>query len=148
VSVEEGDAFMTAYHQRFPMVKPFLRNVQDVARQRERKGEGAHVTTPAGRRLQMRKNEAYYTLVNYLISGSAADTFKQAIERLWQTDLGPMLRLPVHDECIFEVPDDLDVEEVKREIVKNMEDHSMRVPMTVETTGPFQNWAEKYGEAV
>ncbi len=146
VSVEEGSAFLDAYHERFPMVRPFLQKVQAVAKKREREGKGAYVITPAGRRLQMRKTEGYYTLVNYLISGSAADTFKQAIERIWSTDLGSMLRLPVHDECIFEVPDDLDFEEVKREIVKQMEDPSEPVPMTVETSGPFQNWAEKYGE--
>lgn len=146
VPVSEGSAFLDAYHGRFPLVKPFLQSVQAVARKRERAGEGAHVVTPAGRRLEMRKSDAHYTLVNYLISGSAADTFKQAIARMWETDLGPMLRLPVHDECIFEVPDDLDPEEVKREIVKNMEDHSLRVPMTVSASGPYQNWAQKYGD--
>jgi DNA polymerase-1 len=146
VSVEEGSAFLEAYHAMFPGVKPFLQKVQTVARQRERAGHGAYVTTPAGRKLMMRKNDAHYTLVNYLISGSAADTFKQAIARLWETDLGSMLRLPVHDECIFEVADDLDPEEVKREAVKTMEDYTMTVPMTVEATGPFESWAEKYGE--
>jgi DNA polymerase-1 len=145
VSVEAGSAFLESYHASFPHVKPFLQKVQRVARERERAGHGAYVTTPAGRRLQMRKDEAYYTLVNYLISGSAADTFKQAIDRLWQTDMGPFLRLPVHDECVFEVPDDLDPEEVKREIVATMEDHSLTVPMTVSASGPFQSWADKYG---
>lgn len=145
VSVEEGSAFLDAYHQMFPGVKPFLQKVQTVARERERRGEGAHVKTPAGRKLMMRKHDAHYTLCNYLISGSAADTFKQAIARLWETPLGPFLRLPVHDECIFEVPDDLDHEEIKHEIVKVMEDYSMEVPMTVEATGPFDNWAAKYG---
>lgn len=146
VSVEQGSAFLDAYHDRFPRIKQFTQEVQNVARVRERKGEGAHVTTPAGRKLQMRKREAHYTLVNYLIQGSAADVFKQAIARMWATDLGPMMRLPVHDECIFEVPDDLDPEEVKHEIVKTMEDYTMRVPMAVEATGPFENWAQKYGE--
>lgn len=147
VSVDVGQAFLEAYHRRFPLVKPFLQRVQAVARQRERAGEGAHVITPAGRKLQMRKSDAHYTLCNYLIQGSAADTFKQAIARLWETDLGPLLRLPVHDECVFEVPADLDPEEVKREAVKLMEDHTLRVPMTVEATGPFQSWADKYGES-
>lgn len=146
VSVEEGAAFLEAYHSRFPNVKPFIQRVQMVARERERAGQGAYVVTPAGRRLQMRKADSHYTLVNYLIQGSAADTFKQAIARLWASDLGPMLRLPVHDECIFEVPDDLDIEEVKREIVRLMEDHSMAVPMEVEATGPYTTWADKYDE--
>jgi DNA polymerase-1 len=146
VSPDVGAAFLAAYHERFPAVKPFLQQVQSVAKKRERAGEGAHVVTPAGRRLQMRKTDAHYTLCNYLIQGSAADTFKQAIERLWGTDLGPLLRLPVHDECIFEVPDDLDPEEVKREVVKHMEDYTLRVPMTVEASGPYQSWADKYGD--
>jgi DNA polymerase-1 len=145
VTPEVGAAFLEAYHKQFPSVKPFTQKVQNVARQRERAGEGAHVITPAGRKLQMRKSDAHYTLVNYLIQGTAADVFKQAIARLWETDLGPMMRLPVHDEAVFEVPADLDVEEVKREIVKVMEDHSYRVPMEVEATGPFQAWSDKYG---
>jgi DNA polymerase I-like protein with 3'-5' exonuclease and polymerase domains len=55
------------------------------------------------------------------------------------------MRLPVHDECIFEVPTDVDPEEFKREAVKAMEDDTYRVPMTVEATGPYQRWSDKYG---
>lgn len=146
VSPDVGASFLAAYHERFPLVKPFLQQVQNVARQRERAGEGAHVITPAGRKLQMRKTDAHYTLCNYLIQGSAADTFKQGIERLWGTEVGRYMRLPVHDEAIFELPDDLDPEEIKREIVKHMEDYTLRVPMTVEATGPYQAWSDKYGD--
>jgi DNA polymerase-1 len=146
VSAEAGADFLNRYHEMFPGVKPFIQSVQAKSRERERNGLGAHVVTPAGRRLHMRKIDSHYTLVNYLIQGSAADTFKQAIARMWETDLGPLLRLPVHDECIFEVPDDLDPTEVQREIVRLMEDHTMTVPMEVEATGPFQSWADKYGE--
>lgn len=146
VTVEEGTRFLEAYDAEFRGVKPWTQKVQQVGRERERSGHGAYVTTPAGRRLQMRKSDAHYTLVNYLCQGTAADIFKQAIARLWETDLGPMLRLPVHDECVFEVPDHMDPEEIKREIVKTMEDFTLGVPCLVEATGPFQSWADKYGD--
>lgn len=146
VSVEVGQAFLNMYHQRFSQVKPFLQSVQAVARKRERAGEKAHVNSPAGRRLEMRKLDAHYTLCNYLIQGTAADIFKKAIERLWTTDMGQYMRLPVHDEAIFEVPNDVDPEEFKREAVRLMEDETYRVPMTVDATGPFRTWAGKYGE--
>jgi DNA polymerase-1 len=143
--VAEGAAFMERYHGTFPLVKPFLQNVQTVGRRRKRQEGSAYVVTPSGRRLEMRKVDAEYTLVNYLIQGTAADVFKQAIARMWQGELGQHMRLPVHDECIFEVPNDVDPEEFKREASKAMEDDGYRVPLVVEATGPFQNWADKYG---
>jgi hypothetical protein len=27
-----------------------------------------------------------------------------------------------------------------------MEDYTLRVPMTVEASGPYQSWADKYGD--
>lgn len=117
-----------------------------IARQRKRQTGSAFVTTPAGRRLHNRKIDAEYSLVNYLIQGSAADIFKQAIVRLQANGFGEYLRLPVHDECIFEIPLDVDAEEFKREVSRFMEDDSWNVPIAVEAEGPFDNWAQKYDD--
>lgn len=144
VTLEEGTEFLRRYHERFPTVRPFIDYVQTIARQRKRQEGSAYVVTPAGRKLHARKIDAEYTLVNYLIQGSAADIFKQAIVRLQANGFGQHLRLPVHDECIFEIPLDVDAEEFKREVTKIMEDDSWEVPIVVEASGPYDSWANKY----
>lgn len=146
VSIEEGTEFLQRYHDRFPQIRPFVDYVIHTARQRKRATGSAYVTTPAGRRLHNRKIDAEYSLVNYLIQGSAADIFKQAIVRLQANGFGEYLRLPVHDECIFEIPLDVDAEEFKREVSKVMEDGTWDVPIALEAEGPFDNWAQKYDE--
>lgn len=146
VSVEEGTDFLRRYHERFPQIRPFVDFVIQVARQRKRAEGSAYVTTPAGRRLHNRKIDAEYSLVNYLIQGSAADIFKQAIVRLQANGFGQYLRLPVHDECIFEVPLDVDADEFKREVEKVMSDDTWDVPIVVESSGPYDSWANKYDE--
>jgi DNA polymerase-1 len=145
VSLEVGEQFLQAYHARFPLVRPFLNQVQAVARARGRSEGKSYVTTTAGRRLEMRRASKEYTLVNYLCQGTAADIFKKAIERLANADLTQYMRMPIHDEVIFEIPDDVDPQEFKNEASKIMEDHSYRVPMLVEATGPYQSWADRYG---
>jgi DNA polymerase-1 len=144
VTNEVGAAFLREYHSRFTRVRPFMDQVQSVGKARKRQEGAAYVTTRDGRRLAMRKADAFYTLVNYLCQGTAADIFKRAIERMHNAGLTRYMRLPVHDEVIFEVPLDVDPEEFKREAVSLMEDRTYRVPMVVETSGPYFSWADKY----
>jgi DNA polymerase-1 len=144
VSLEVGAAFLARYHERFPGIRPFLQQVQAVGRARGRSGGKAYVETKEGRRLEMRRTSAEYTLVNYLCQGTAADIFKKAIERLHNAGMTEHMRLPVHDEMIFEPPADVDPEEFKREVTKIMEDHTYRVPMLVAASGPYGSWADKY----
>lgn len=141
---EVGAAFLGEYHAMFRGVRPFMDEVQSVGRRRMREEGQAWVRTPAGRRLAMRKSDAFYTLVNYLCQGTAADIFKQAIQRLWNAGMGEHLRLPVHDEGIFEPPSDVSPQEFMEETSKVMEDLSYTVPMVVAASGPYQSWAQKY----
>lgn len=144
VTMEVGSAFLREYHSRFTHVKPFMQRVQQVGRERKRQSGSAYVSTKDGRQLHMRKADAEYTLVNYLCQGTAADIFKRAIERLHNAGMTEHMRLPVHDEIIFEVPVGVDPAEFKAEVTRHMEDHSFRVPMVVDTSGPYQSWADKY----
>jgi DNA polymerase-1 len=147
VTLEAGAAFLAEYHSRFQMVKPFMMQVQNTGRQRKRAEGTAYVKTKDGRRLSMRRADAEYTLVNYLCQGTAADIFKRSIERMHNAGLTQYMRLPVHDEMIFELPNEVDPTEFRNEAVKVMEDFSFRIPMLVEADGPFQSWADKYGSA-
>lgn len=146
VTIEAGTEFLRQYHERFPRIRPFIDYVIHTTRQRKRQTGSAYIRTPAGRELHARKIDAEYTLCNYLIQGSAADIFKAAIVRLHENGLGEYMRLPVHDECIFEIPDDVDVQEFMRTVERVMSDDSWEVPIAVEAEGPFYSWANKYDE--
>jgi DNA polymerase-1 len=146
VTLDVGAAFLREYHARFPGVRPFMDQVQAVGRARLRSDGQAWVRTRDGRKLGMRKADGFYTLVNYLCQGTAADIFKRAIQRLWNAGYGDYMRLPVHDEMIWQLPLDVDPMEFSREAVKIMEDLSYEVPMLVEASGPYQSWADKYGD--
>ena len=146
VDVETGAAFMQMYDARFPHVRPWKNLVQSTGKQRKRQEGTAYVTTPAGRRLEMRRSDAEYTLVNYLCQGTAADIFKSALRRLWENGYGSYLRLPMHDEFVSEIPRDVDPREYSHEQAKIMEDLSYRVPMLVKATGPYGSWADKYDD--
>jgi DNA polymerase-1 len=64
------------------------------------------VTTRLGRRLPV-DDDKVYSAVNYLIQSSAtADVLKLKIAELAASGLEDYIRLPVHDEILFEVPDD------------------------------------------
>jgi len=47
-----------------------------------------------------------YAAVNYMIQGTAADVLKRAILRVRDSEWGRYFVLPVHDELIFDVPED------------------------------------------
>ena len=108
-----------------------------------RKTEGVgYVNTPIGR-YQPAEDRKEYSLVNYLIQGTAADCLKEALLRLDSAGLGDGMLLPVHDEVIFEVPAE-DAEEAKATIVEAMTDNRWAVPLVVEADGPLARWGDHY----
>jgi DNA polymerase-1 len=87
---------------------------------------------------------------NNPIQGSAADVVKMAMLRcFYESDLekqyGCKMLLQVHDELMFECPDE-NVEQVKP-IIREMMEHSMHtelaVPLTV-SMGVGRSWAETH----
>lgn len=143
-----GKSFLDLYYSQFPGVKRFQSHVAQVsverARDAKRAGgdEVAWVKSPVGRRhpCEVRK---IYKLVNYLIQGTAADVFKQALVNADNLGLADYLILPVHDEVIADVPKD-EAEEYGRELVKAMENRSdFAVPLTVDKE-EVERWGEKY----
>jgi DNA polymerase-1 len=140
----EAKAFLDLYDQRFPGVRRFQDQVIQVAAGRARTSEDGYawVKSPVGRRhpCEVRK---MYKLTNYLIQGTAADVFKQAMVNLDLAGLSEYLILPVHDEAIADVPED-EAEEYGREMQKvmaNTKDFS--VPLTTDME-VVDRWGIKY----
>ncbi len=127
----------------YPGIDSFMKKVESTGFVRERDEGQGYVTTPMGRRLPCDRRKAY-TLVNYLIQSTAGDALKKAIIRLDAAGWTPYALYPVHDEVVFDVPDE-HVDAALHDIPRIMGDRkSFAVPLPAEAEGPFSKWGEKY----
>ena len=139
LSHEEGAQFIQGYFDRYPGVRDYLEEVKRLARER------GYVETLLGRRratyelsssnFHMRQ-AAERWVVNFPIQGTAAEVLKLAMLRLdgelQRQKLRTRMLLQVHDELIFEVPQE-ELEEVQG-LVLDIMPHAMElaVPLKVE----------------
>ncbi len=148
ISQEEAKEFITQYFQRFSGVRAFLDRQVEIAR------EQGYVETLLGRRRYITdirdKNFnvrafAERTAQNTPLQGSAADLIKVAMIRihhaLRREGLRTRMLLQVHDELVFEAPED-EVERV-RPLVKGLMEGAatLQVPLVVDV-GVGKNWLE------
>lgn len=146
----EAANMIQSYFVQYPGVKTYIdREIED-ARKR------GYVVTLTGRRRYLRDiNSSNATIrsatervaMNTPIQGTAADLIKLAMVKvdalLREGGFKTRMLLQVHDELLFEVPQD-EVEKVKPLILDAMQ-HALplRVPVLVET-GTGQNWLEAH----
>lgn len=138
IDLATASSFMEAYDERFPGVRPFSYRLINDAK------ELGYVETAGGRKIAAEEGREY-ACVNYKVSGTAADVFKVALQNIRASDVGQYFVLPVHDEAIFDVPDDL-VDDVVAALPGLMEVPDVfDVPLTIdiETT---KRWGDKYRE--
>jgi DNA polymerase-1 len=121
---EEAKAFIDAYLERFSAVAAFMASTIEQAT------EQGYVTTLFGRRRQIpelrARNWQVHSLgerlaVNTVIQGTAADVLKLAMIRAERALARHATRLilTVHDELLFEVPED-EVDEVREIVSREM----------------------------
>jgi DNA polymerase-1 len=136
ITEREAKEFKRKYHARFTHVKPFQQAVI-----RSIKHDDNSITSRFGRRIPVDYGREYAG-VDYLIQSSAADELKLAIQRIGESEWDEYFVLPVHDELIFDVPNEL-VRRALHEIPALMEDReNFRVPLTVSAT-TAKRWGEK-----
>jgi DNA polymerase I len=147
-SVQEAKTFIDNYFERLPGVRGYL------DRQIERAYQDGYVETLIGRRRYIPevKSKNYNirqfgerAATNAPVQGSAADIIKIAMidiaRVLRERDDGTRMLLQVHDELLFEAPDDR-VEEVRLVVTEHMENaFALDVPLKVES-GVGSNWFE------
>ena len=148
IEQDEAQKFIDAYLERFPKVKEFIDSTIERAR------EEGHVATLFGRirRVPELRSRQFQTrslgerlAVNMIIQGTAADIIKVAMVRardeLRMAGLETRLVLQIHDELLFEGPED-EVEAaseiVRREMAGAFE---MDPPLEVDV-GVGVNWLE------
>jgi DNA polymerase-1 len=144
----EAKQFIEQYFQTFPKVQRFI---EETKRQAAKLG---YVTTITGRRRFMDElqdprraiqAQAERAAVNAPVQGSAADIIKIAMVRLHrelqEANLSARMLLQVHDELVFEVPEN-ELRTTAHMIKKGMEDaYPLQVPIKVDVkVGP--NWAD------
>lgn len=143
LSEAEVKGFLNHYKQRFPLISVFLANVESVGKARLTSEGEPYVETRGGRKVVANPDQLY-ALTNYLIQGSGADVLKKATCDLEAAGLSDYILLPVHDELIFEFPDD-EYDSLSKEVESVMTNESwFDVPIVAQAEGPYKNWGEKY----
>jgi DNA polymerase-1 len=147
-STSEAQDFIDLYYEKYPKVHQFLeKKVQDAQKngfsetlfgRKRQVPELQHkdkMTQQAGRRIAL----------NTPIQGSAADLMKKAMIDIWceikRRKLKSKMILQVHDELVFEVPDE-EKDELETLVKKRMENaFPLKAPLKVHLSWGV-NWAE------
>ncbi len=148
-----GD-YIRAYFARFPGIRDYMERTKLTAR------EAGYVETLFGRKCYipgirdgnvMRRQGAERQAINAPLQGTAADIIKRAMNRmpgrLRDAGLKTRMLLQVHDELLFEAPED-EAERAAPIIREVMEDAcaprlTLSVPLVAET-GWAKNWEEAH----
>jgi DNA polymerase-1 len=146
VPYDQMKSVVDAFDTRYPGVKNFQRQVEDVGVRRERAEGQGYVMTPFGRRLPCDEGKVY-ALTNYMLQGHAAELLKDAIVRLDLAGFSDAMLLPVHDEIIFSVPKE-DAEEAMQTIKEVMSITGMAVDIPAEPEGPLSRWGQRYANSI
>ncbi|MFH1017887.1 MAG: DNA polymerase I [Pseudomonadota bacterium] len=150
IKLAEAKEFIEKYFEKYARVKRYLDSQIDQAR------EKGYVTTLLGRRREIPDisspnpglaSNAERIALNTPIQGSAADLIKVAMvsihRALKENNLKCRMLLQVHDELVFEVPED-EIEAARKLIRNGMESAmSLKVPIVVDV-GVGANWAEAH----
>jgi DNA polymerase I len=150
VSNNEAKRYIDNYFARYPRVREFIdRTIDDAKRL-------GYVTTLLGRRRFIPelasssvvvRNSGERTAVNTPIQGTAADLIKMAMinihVRLKRENLRSLMILQVHDELVFEVPEE-EKERMKHLVREEMEGVlKLSIPIRVDM-GTGRNWDEAH----
>ena len=151
---EEAGNYIKSYFAKFPGIKAYMDETKKAAK------EAGFVTTAYGRKLHLKdinsKNAAARSFaerqaINAPIQGSAADIIKRAMiampGALSEAGLKARMLLQVHDELIFEAPED-EADKVIETVRKTMMTApfptlELSVPLEVEASAA-KNWAEAH----
>ncbi|MBS1165161.1 MAG: polA [Proteobacteria bacterium] len=151
---EEAGDYIKRYFQRFPGIRDYMEATKRQAR------ESGYVTTVFGRKAHYPEigspNPSMRAFmeraaINAPIQGSAADIIRRAMARmeaaLAAARLSALMLLQVHDELIFEVPDD-EVDAtipVVRSVMESAAEPAVQlaVPLVVDARAA-QNWDEAH----
>lgn len=143
VSLDQMRYVSNGLNARFPGIETYARSVIDQAiRDGRESGGPAYTTCPlSGQRFHADRGKEY-ALVNYKIQGWAAKLLKLKALELDAAGLGDYIIAFVHDEILFDVPNDL-VRDAVHTIQKIMNDDTMYPVAIQASVSTGQRWGEK-----
>ncbi len=129
LTLAEADSFIKTYFERLPGVQAYIAATKRDARHPDglqtlmgRRREFPALVSGRGNRTAIQAEERM--AINMPIQGTAADIMKRAMinvyEELGKRQLQTTMNLQVHDELVFEVPED-EIDEVRSFVVEVME---------------------------
>ncbi|HEY5204551.1 MAG TPA: DNA polymerase, partial [Roseiarcus sp.] len=151
---EEAGAYIKKYFERFPGIRDYMEATKTIAR------ANGYVTTLFGRKCHYPRINASNpserafnerAAINAPLQGTAADIIRRAMVRmddvLTKAGLSAQMLLTVHDELVFEAPDE-EVEATLPIVAKVMVDAPepavrLHVPLRVDARAA-QNWEEAH----
>jgi DNA polymerase-1 len=152
LGIASGEAriYIDRYFERYPGIRAYMERTKEDAR------INGYVVSPFGRRCWVpgiadknaaRRSYAERQAINAPLQGGAADVIKRAMVKLpaalRAAGLRARMLLQVHDELLFEAPEDeaSRLADVAREVMEAAA--TLSVPLVVET-GVGRNWAEAH----
>lgn len=128
---------------RFPGIKSYQKESDRLLQGRLAHEGLAYIETGVTKRRIPVDSDATYRGVNYEIQSSAAEIMKSNLIEIDRAGLGEYLLLPVHDEVILSVPEDI-AEEAKQTVADCMTTtEGWAVPLTSGAEGPFDWWGQE-----
>lgn len=139
--LDEATRVFRAIDGLYPGMNRAMAEVTRAVQERAAGKDFGYVKLIDGRHLAVKGDKAYVGF-NALIQGSCAVALKQSLVDLDLAGFGEMIRFPIHDEVVFEIPD----ESVVPDIVRVMTRNEFRAPLTVGSK-VVTRWGEAYEEA-
>lgn len=135
ISYPKAKRVIDTLGKQWPEYKFFSESAQAAAKRR------GYVRTKTGRRIPLRAQ--HYRAVNYLVQSASRDVTAAAITHVWRSKWGQYMRLPVHDEVLYEVPTEL-MEQFKQEVPRMMETTIEGVYFPVDVDVHGDRWGNSY----
>jgi DNA polymerase-1 len=148
ISVEDANKFIATYFKQYPRVKEYLEERKQIARETGRSvtyfGRERLIPEITSKNGQIRL-AAERLAINTPLQGTAADLIKMAMlkidARLKAENRKGYMILQIHDELIFEVPDE-EIEEIAAIVKEEMQGVlALKVPLIVDIS-IGKNWAQ------
>ena len=128
----------------YPGIRNFMQEIERVGKYREEHEGQGYVLTQMGRRLPADTNKVY-ALTNYILQGTAAELMKKSIIKLDACGFLPYMKMPIHDEMIFSLPENI-IKEASKEIEEVMSyvNGEFSVDLPAEPEAGMSRWGDKY----
>jgi DNA polymerase I len=142
ISLAEAKQFKALLDNRYPAIRQLQQRLTQEAQMNLKETGVAFLKGGLYDRRFAIDDDAVYKLINYRIQGEAAQVLKLKLTQLAQAGMQDYLVIPVHDEVILEVPDDM-LHDVVQVVSDTMNDDTLfATPLTAEVSVGHR-WSEK-----